>query len=74
LAIQSLIVLFSSFAVGIPLGTFITLFILMKQPLVTSATILEISGWLLAVLTGMFFFSLYPAFRFAKASILEIMT
>ena len=47
----------------------------MKQPLVTSVTILEdITGWLLAALVGMFMFSLYPAFRIAKASILKIMT
>ncbi|MCX6644655.1 MAG: FtsX-like permease family protein [Candidatus Bathyarchaeota archaeon] len=74
LAIQSIIVLVSSFAVGISLGTIITLLILMKQPLVTSVTILEITGWLLAALAGMFIFSLYPAFRLAKASILKIMT
>src|SRR5208283_201939 len=46
LAIQSLIVLISSFAVGISLGTIITLLILLPQPLVTSVTILEITGWL----------------------------
>jgi len=74
LAIQSIIVLVSSFAVGISLGTIITLLILMKQPLVTSVTILEITGWLLAALAGMFIFSLYPAFRLAKTSILKIMT
>jgi ABC-type antimicrobial peptide transport system permease subunit len=74
LAIQSLIVLISSFGVGISLGTIITLLILMPQPLVTSFTILEITGWLLAALAGMFLFSLYPAFRLAKASILKIMT
>jgi ABC-type antimicrobial peptide transport system permease subunit len=74
LAIQSVIVLLSSFAVGISLGTIITLVILMKQPLVTSFTILEITGWLLAALAGMFIFSLYPAFRLAKTSILKIMT
>jgi ABC-type antimicrobial peptide transport system permease subunit len=74
LAIQSIIVLISSFAVGISLGVIITLLILMKQPLVTSVTILEITGWLLAALAGMFIFSLYPAFRLAKASILKIMT
>jgi ABC-type antimicrobial peptide transport system permease subunit len=74
LAIQSTIVLLSSFAIGIPLGTFVTLLILMKEPLVTSVTVLEITGWLLAVLSAMFLFSLYPAFRLAKASILKIMT
>jgi putative ABC transport system permease protein len=74
LAIQSLIVLISSFGVGISLGTIITLFILLPQPLITSITILEITGWLLAALAGMFLLSLYPAFRLARASILKIMT
>jgi len=74
LAIQSIIVLVSSFGVGISLGTIITLLILMQQPLVTGFTILEITGWLLAALAGMFIFSLYPAFRLAKTSILKIMT
>jgi ABC-type antimicrobial peptide transport system permease subunit len=74
LAIQSAIVLLSSFAVGISLGTMITLLILLPQPIVTSFTILEISGWLLAALAVMFLLSLYPALRLAKASILKIMT
>ncbi|MGD0451742.1 MAG: FtsX-like permease family protein [Candidatus Bathyarchaeia archaeon] len=74
LAIQSMIVLLSSFGVGVSLGTVITLIILIQQPLVTSVTILEITGWFLAALAGMFIFSLYPAFRLAKASILKIMT
>jgi hypothetical protein len=73
-ASKSLIVLLSSLGAGIPFGTIITFLILMKQPLVTSITILEITGWLLAALLGMFIFSLYPAFRIAKASILKIMT
>src|SRR5208283_6208742 len=63
LAIQGIIVLISSFAVGISLGTIITLLILLPQPVVTSFTILEITGWLLADLAGMFLLSLYPAFR-----------
>jgi hypothetical protein len=45
----------------------------MKQPLVTGVTILEITGWFLTVLAGMFILSLYPALRIAKASILKIM-
>ena len=73
-AIQSAIVLLSSFAVGISLGVITTLLILMTNPLVTSFTIVEIAVWLLAALIGMFLFSLYPAFRLAKASILKIMT
>ena len=74
LAVQSLIVLFSSFAVGISLGVMGTLMILMVQPVVTSFTILEIAGWLLAALFGMFLVSLWPAARFAKKPILKIMS
>src|SRR3972149_3000536 len=74
LAVQSLIVLFSSFAVGISLGVIITLMILTPQPVVTSFTILEIAGWLLTALSVMFLLSLYPAVRFAKKPILKIMS
>jgi len=56
LAVQSLIVLFSSFGVGISFGIMGTLMILMIQPVVTSFTVLEIAGWLLAALGGMFLF------------------
>jgi putative ABC transport system permease protein len=73
LAIQSIILLVSSFAVGITLGTMITLVILIKQPLVTSFTFFEIAGWLITALAGMFILSLIPAFRLAKTSILKIM-
>lgn len=73
-AIQSAIVLISSFAAGISLGIITTLLILMTNPLVTSVTVLEIAAWLLAALIVMFLFSLYPAFRLAKTSILKIMT
>jgi ABC-type antimicrobial peptide transport system permease subunit len=74
LAVQSLIVLFSSFAVGISFGVIITVMILMAHPLVTSFTILSIAGWLLAALAGMFLLSLWPALRFAKKPILKIMS
>jgi ABC-type antimicrobial peptide transport system permease subunit len=74
LAIQSLIVLISSFATGISLGVITAWLILMANPLVTSITILEITTWLLAALVGMFLLSLYPAYKLANASILKIMT
>jgi ABC-type antimicrobial peptide transport system permease subunit len=74
LAIQSLIVLISSFATGISLGVITAWLILMANPLITSITILEITAWLLAALFGMLFLSLYPAYRLAKTSILKIMT
>jgi putative ABC transport system permease protein len=73
LAIQSLIVLISSFATGISLGAITAWLILMANPLVTSITILEIIAWLLAALVGMFLLSLYPAYRLVKTSILKIM-
>lgn len=74
LAVQSVIVLLSSVAVGISFGVMITLMILMPQPLVTSYTIIVIAGWLLAASVGMFLLSLWPAVRFAKKPILEIMS
>jgi len=74
LAVQSLIILFSSFAVGISLGVIITLLILISQPVVTSLTILAIAAWLLSALAGMFLLSLYPAIRFARKPILKIMS
>ena len=74
LAVQSLIVLFSSFAVGISLGVITTLMILIPQPVVTSFTILEIAGWLLTSLAIMFVLCLWPAVRFARKPILTMMS
>jgi ABC-type lipoprotein release transport system permease subunit len=71
---QSLVVLLSSCAAGIAFGIILTLLILIPEPLVTSFTVAEISGWLLAALAATFVFSLYPAIRFARKPILEIMT
>jgi ABC-type antimicrobial peptide transport system permease subunit len=74
LAVQNLIVLFSSFGVGLSLGVIGTLLILTPQPVVTSFSILEIAGWLLVALFGIFILSLWPALRFAKKPILSIMS
>ncbi|XHH09643.1 MAG: ABC transporter permease [Candidatus Bathyarchaeia archaeon] len=74
LSIQGLIVLFSSFGVGIAFGIMITLMILMANPLVTTWTIVGIAAWLLTALVVMFFLSLYPAIKISKASILKILT
>jgi ABC-type antimicrobial peptide transport system permease subunit len=71
---QSLVVLLSSCAAGIAFGIIITLLILIPEPLITGFTVAEISGWLLTALAATFIFSLYPAIRFAKKPILEIMT
>jgi len=70
---QSLVVLLSGFAAGIAFGIIITLLILIPEPLVTSYTIIEIAGWLLTALAATFIFSLYPAIKFAKKPLLEIM-
>ncbi len=74
LAIQSIIVLLSSFAVGISLGVITTLLILVPNPVVTGVTIFEVAAFLFAALAGMFLLSLYPAARLAKTPILKIMT
>jgi ABC-type antimicrobial peptide transport system permease subunit len=74
LAIQSIVVLLSSFAVGISLGVITTLLILVPNPVVTSVTILEVAALLFTALAAMFLLSLYPAARFAKTPILKIMT
>jgi len=70
---QSLVVLLSSCGAGISFGIIITLLILVPEPVVTSYTVFEIAGWLLAALAAIFVLSLYPAVRFAKKTILEIM-
>ncbi|MGB9841436.1 MAG: ABC transporter permease [Candidatus Bathyarchaeales archaeon] len=74
LVVQSSVVLLSSFAVGLSLGIITTVLILVPNPVVTSLTILEVALWLLATLTVMFLLSLYPAMRFAKTSLLKILT
>ena len=70
---QSFIVLLSSYAAGIAIGIILTLLILIPEPLVTSYTVIEIAGWLLIALAATFIFSLYPAIKFARKPILEIM-
>lgn len=74
LAVQSLTVLLASFAVGVSLGTILCILILTAHPVVSAFTVLAISGWLLAALLGMFLLSLYPAVKFAKKPLLEIMS
>jgi predicted lysophospholipase L1 biosynthesis ABC-type transport system permease subunit len=52
----------------------LTLMILMTQPVVTSFIILSIAGWLFAAMFGIYLLSLWPAVRFARKPILEIMS
>ncbi|MCK4440313.1 hypothetical protein KAU85_04950 [Candidatus Bathyarchaeota archaeon] len=46
---------------------------LVPEPVVTGYTVLEIAGWLLFALLVMSVSSLYPAIKFARKPILEIM-
>ncbi|MGB8779420.1 MAG: ABC transporter permease [Candidatus Bathyarchaeia archaeon] len=70
---QSLFVLLSSYGVGIAFGIIATLLILVQQPLVTVYTVFEISGLLTVALVATFVSSLYPALRFARKPLLEMM-
>lgn len=74
ISIQTLLILLSSCAVGISFGTIITLVILVPDPIVTSFTVLEIAGWLLAGVTAMFLLSSYPAATFSRKPLLEAIT
>jgi len=71
-SMQSLVVLLLSCATGIAFGIMVTLLILVPEPIVTSFTVAEISAWLLTALAATFILSLYPAIRFAKKPILEV--
>jgi ABC-type antimicrobial peptide transport system permease subunit len=73
-AIQSIIVLLSSFGVGISFGVITTLMILMTNPIVTSTTIAVIVAWFISALLIMFLLSLYPAIKLSKTGILKIAT
>lgn len=74
ISVQSFIILLSSFAAGVPIGIILTLLILVPEPIITSYTVLEIAGWLLTGLLVVFVSSLYPTIKFARKSILEIMS
>jgi putative ABC transport system permease protein len=70
---QSLIVLLSSYGLGVSFGTIITLLILVQEPLVTVFTVLQIAGWLAVAFAVTFASSLYPAIRFSRRPLMEIM-
>jgi ABC-type antimicrobial peptide transport system permease subunit len=69
---QSLVVLLSSYAIGIAFGIIVTLLILIPDPIITVQTILQIAAWLLTALTATFVVSLYPAVKFSKKRIAEL--
>jgi ABC-type lipoprotein release transport system permease subunit len=66
-------VLLSSYGIGLAFGTIIILLILVEEPVVTIYTLLQIAGWLSVALVATFVSSIYPARRFSKKPLLEIM-
>ena len=70
---QSFLVVLASYGVGVSLGIMFTLLVLVPKPVVTDYTVLEIACWLLIALAVTFVSSLYPAVKFAKKPILEMM-
>lgn len=69
---QNILIMLSSFTIGMAFGIIIILLILVPDPFVTIFTILEIAGWMLGVLASIFLASIYPAMKFAKKPILKI--
>ncbi len=72
-AIESLIVIASSFGLGLSFGVIITVMILMQNPIITASTIGIISIWIVAVLVAMFMLSLVPTFKLARTKILRFL-
>jgi len=70
---QSLVVLLSSFSVGISFGIIITLLILIPEPFITVYTIIEIASWLIIALTSTFALSLLPTIKIVKKPLPELM-
>ena len=70
---QSLLVLLSSYGIGIAFGIIATSLILVQEPLITVYTVFEVSGLLSVAFVATFVSSLYPALRFTKKALLEMM-
>lgn len=71
-AVQNFLFIISSLATGIVLGTTIVLLILIPQPLITGYTIVKIAAWIVIASLFIFALSIYPALRFARKPILEM--
>ncbi len=71
-AVQNFLFIISSLATGIALGTTIVLLVLIPQPLITGYTIAKIAAWLVIASLFIFALSIYPALRFARKPILEM--
>jgi ABC-type antimicrobial peptide transport system permease subunit len=71
-AAQNVIVLLSSFGVGVEIGLMFSLLFLVQKPSVSVYGILEIFGGMLSALAITFVLSLYLAVRFSRKPILEL--
>jgi ABC-type antimicrobial peptide transport system permease subunit len=74
IGLQNLLVLLASYSAGVALGIIVTLLILVSEPVVTSSSVLQIAAWLLVAFAVTFVLGLYPAVRFARKTVLEIMS
>jgi ABC-type antimicrobial peptide transport system permease subunit len=72
-SVQSIVVLASSYGMGIGFGIIITLLILVQKPVITSFTVLEIACMLTLALVVTFLSTLYFAFGFSHKPLLETM-
>ncbi|MCJ7425456.1 ABC transporter permease [Candidatus Bathyarchaeota archaeon] len=70
---QSLLILLSSYGIGISIGTIVTLLILIHDPFITNLIILQIAGLQTAALMITLLSSLYPALRFARKPLIEVL-
>jgi ABC-type antimicrobial peptide transport system permease subunit len=71
---QTFIVLLCCYAIGIIAGVSIIWLFLVPEPVITGSVMVEIVGLLLIVLAAIFVVALYPAIKFSKRSVLEMMT
>jgi ABC-type antimicrobial peptide transport system permease subunit len=70
---QSLLILLSSYGIGISIGTIVTLLILIQDPVITNFTILQIAGLQAIALMITLLSILYPALRFARKPLIEVL-
>lgn len=70
---QNFMVLLSGYAPGVAMGLIITLLILIPEPVISFCTVVYVAGLLLLSLIIILVLSSYPAVKFARKSILEIL-
>jgi ABC-type antimicrobial peptide transport system permease subunit len=70
---QSTLVLLSSYGIGIAIGTITTILILIQNPVITLLTMLRIAGWQAIALAITLLSSFYPAIRFARKPLVQVL-